>query len=89
MKSEDKDKGHDYISHVKIIWDHNQVTELENNMQNNNVILSVEEFATFMKIGRNTAYNLVNTTGFPCFKVGAKKIKIDLNDALNWLKTRS
>jgi excisionase family DNA binding protein len=49
--------------------------------------LTVKELQQYLGIGRVSAYNLVNSEGFPSFRIG-KKILINA-DALNeWMKRK-
>ena len=47
--------------------------------------MSVEEFRVYMGIGRATAYELVNSDGFPSFRIG-KKILINVDALEEWIK---
>ena len=40
------------------------------NKYNNEKMLNVSELAKSLKIGRNTAYRLIHTTGFPAITIG-------------------
>ncbi len=46
--------------------------------------MSVEEFRVYMGIGRATAYELVNSAGFPSFRIG-KKILINVDALQDWI----
>ena len=51
----------------------------------NKKCITVNELSEFLGIGRATAYHLVNSEGFPSFRIG-KKVLIDV-DALNvWMR---
>ena len=38
--------------------------------------MTVREFATYMGIGLNSAYNMVRSKGFPCIRLGKKYLVI-------------
>jgi len=46
---------------------------------------SVPEMATALGIGKNTAYELVNSKGFPALKVGERRIIVPLAGLERWL----
>ena len=46
--------------------------------------LTVDQMAKVMNISRNTAYELIKQTGFPCFHVG-KRILVNRDMLQSWL----
>lgn len=53
-------------------------------MGNNKFILNVSELAKYLGIGKNSAYTLVHTKGFPKIRVG-RKILIPIKPLEKWL----
>lgn len=49
------------------------------------VVYTMSELQTILKIGKNTAYKLVKLKGFPIIQIG-KKILIPKNELNEWLK---
>ena len=49
------------------------------------VVYTMSELQTILKIGKNTAYKLVKLKGFPSIQIG-KKILISKNELNEWLK---
>ena len=47
--------------------------------------LTVKELQTALSVGRSTAYELVNSKGFPAFRIG-KKILISAEGLEEWMK---
>ena len=50
---------------------------------------SVAELAEALGIGRNVAYDLVNTEGFPVIRVGKRRWIIPRKAAMEWLNEQS
>lgn len=50
-------------------------------------VLTVAEVAERLKVGRNTAYDLFNQRGFPCFRIG-KNLRITEAAFEEWLKNQ-
>ena len=48
-------------------------------------MMSVNDFETYFGIGRKKAYELVNSKGFPAFRVG-RKILISRDGLEKWIK---
>lgn len=48
-------------------------------------ILTVEETAKYLKICRVNAYNLFNTNGFPCIRIG-KSMRVYKTDLLEFVR---
>ncbi len=48
--------------------------------------LNVSELSEYLGIGRATAYELVNSDGFPSFRIG-KKILINVDALEEWIKS--
>ena len=46
--------------------------------------LTVEEMAEYLNIGRKTAYELVNSKGFPSFRIG-KRILVNVEKLNEWI----
>lgn len=46
--------------------------------------LTVEETAEYLNIGRKTAYELVNSKGFPSFRIG-KRILVNVEKLNEWI----
>lgn len=47
--------------------------------------LTVAELSKYLQIGRKTAYELVNSTGFPSFRIG-KKILVNVDALQDWIQ---
>lgn len=47
--------------------------------------LTVRELMGFLSIGRKKAYELVNSTGFPSFRIG-RKVLISMDGLVRWMK---
>ena len=50
------------------------------------LVLNVEDIADTLMIGRNKAYNLVNSEGFPSIRIG-RKILVPKDEFEKWVKT--
>ena len=50
----------------------------------NKKTLNVSELSEYLGIGRATAYELVNSTGFPSFRIG-KKILVNVDALQDWI----
>ena len=55
-------------------------------MLNDKQILTVDEFAELLGIGRTSAYKVVNATGFPAIRPTSGTIRIIKDEALAWMK---
>ncbi len=55
----------------------------------NKLVYTVEEMAELLCIGRNAAYNLAVSEGFPARRIGKKIIRIDKEALHEWLKDNS
>lgn len=53
------------------------------------LVYTVEEMAELLSIGRNAAYSLAVSEGFPSRRIGKKIIRIDKEALLEWLKSNS
>lgn len=53
-----------------------------NNIEND--LITVPEMATFLKISRSKAYDLIKQKGFPIIRIG-KCIRISKKAILSWL----
>lgn len=51
-------------------------------------VLTPMDVAEFLKISRNTAYQVVHSRGFPSFKVG-KQYRVSSDKFLSWLNSQS
>lgn len=49
-------------------------------------ILSVEEFADLLGIGKTNAYKIVNSSGFPAIRPAPRTIRILKDEAIAWIK---
>jgi excisionase family DNA binding protein len=47
-------------------------------------ILTVEEIGDYLRIGRSSAYNLVNQPKFPAIRIG-NQIRVQKEELLSWL----
>lgn len=47
--------------------------------------LTVREMQDYLCVSRSTAYELVNTPGFPAFRIG-KKILVNVERLKEWIK---
>lgn len=52
-----------------------------------NEFMSVREFAAYIGIGTNFAYRLVRQPGFPAVFIGEKTVRVNVEEAVDWLKT--
>lgn len=59
--------------------------EVKNGASKERLVLTVEELAKELHIGRNSAYELVCQKDFPAFRVG-KKILIPYESLCIWVK---
>ena len=50
----------------------------------NKMTMTVSELSKYLGIGRATAYELVNSEGFPSFRIG-KKILINVDALKDWI----
>ena len=53
-----------------------------------NAYISVDEMAQMLSIARATAYQLIKTSGFPCFYIG-KRIIIPLQSFHKWAEEQA
>jgi len=51
-------------------------------------VLTVEDVRNYLKIGRNAAYSLVMSEGFPVIRIG-KTIRIPRDAFLKWIETQA
>jgi len=58
-------------------------------IDNTALVYTVDEMADLLCIGRNAAYNLAVSDGFPAKRIGKKIIRIDKAALLEWLKDKS
>lgn len=56
-----------------------------NNEQNNELVYTIEEFATKLKVSKTTIYKLVKSEGFPKICIG-RRILIPVNEVMLWFK---
>lgn len=56
--------------------------------ENINAYISVEEMARMLSIAKVTAYQLIKTSGFPCFYIG-KRIIIPLQSFHKWAEEQA
>ena len=61
----------------------------EKEIDNMPVLLTVIEMAQVLRIGRNSAYELVYQKNFPILKLGPKKIRIPKGELLAWIKVNT
>lgn len=54
-------------------------------MDNNDKTLTVKQFSQEFSIGMNKAYEMANSKGFPCIRIG-KKILIIRSKLESWLE---
>jgi excisionase family DNA binding protein len=47
-------------------------------------ILTVEEIGEYLRIGRSSAYNLVNQPDFPAIRIG-KQIRVEREALFQWM----
>lgn len=50
-------------------------------------LLTVEQVAEYLQIGRSKAYELVNMKDFPSLRLG-KNIRVFENELINWLENQ-
>lgn len=58
------------------------------NCENINTYMSVDELARMLSIAKVTAYQLIKTSGFPCFYIG-KRIIIPLQSFHKWAEDQA
>ena len=51
--------------------------------------LNACELAQYLGIGRNRAYDLVHTEGFPAIKIGPRRIVIPIDSLERWLERQA
>jgi len=61
----------------------------EKEIDNMPVLLTVLEMAQVLRIGRNSAYELVYQKNFPILKLGPKKIRVPKGELLEWIKVNT
>ena len=61
----------------------------EKEIDNMPVLLTVLEMAQVLRIGRNSAYELVYQKNFPILKLGQKKIRVPKGELLEWIKVNT
>ena len=61
----------------------------EKEIDNMPVLLTVIEMAQVLRIGRNSAYELVYQKNFPILKLGPKKIRVPKGELLEWIKVNT
>ncbi len=57
-------------------------------IESENSYISVDEMAKMLSIARVTAYQLIKTSGFPCFYIG-KRIIIPLHTFRKWTEEQA
>ncbi len=57
-------------------------------MEKTKMTLNVKELATCLGIGMNSAYQLVNSKGFPALKIG-KRIVVPIEKLEQWIESNS
>lgn len=57
------------------------------NYPSHKLVLTVEQLASELDIGKNAAYELVCREDFPAFRIG-KKILIDYDGLKQWIKNQ-
>lgn len=50
------------------------------------VLLTVKEMASVLRIGRNSAYEMVYQKKIPVLRLGPKKIRIPKYELIQWIK---
>ena len=61
----------------------------EKEIENMPTLLTVSEMAQVLRIGRNSAYELVYQKNFPILKLGPKKIRVPKGELLQWIKVNT
>ena len=61
----------------------------EKEIENMPTLLTVSEMAQVLRIGRNSAYELVYQKNFPILKLGPKNIRIPKGELLQWIKVNT
>jgi excisionase family DNA binding protein len=61
----------------------------EKEIENMPTLLTVSEMAQVLRIGRNSAYELVYQKNFPILKLGQKNIRIPKGELLQWIKANT
>ncbi|KEH95244.1 helix-turn-helix domain-containing protein [Clostridium novyi] len=59
---------------------------MENRVKELPTLLTVKEMASILKIGKNTAYNLIYTKGLPVLRLGPKNIRVPKCILIRWIK---
>lgn len=60
---------------------------LEEKLKELPVLLTVKEMASVLRIGRNSAYEMVYQKKIPVLRLGPKKIRIPKYELIDWIKS--
>lgn len=60
---------------------------LEEKLKELPVLLTVKEMASVLRIGRNSAYEMVYQKKIPVLRLGPKKIRIPKYELIEWIKS--
>ncbi len=52
-------------------------------------LLTVKEMASVLRIGRNSAYQIIYEKSFPILKLGPKKIRVPKYELIQWIKSNT
>lgn len=61
----------------------------EKELQELPTLLTVMEMANVLRIGRNTAYEIIYQKNFPILKLGNKKIRIPKDELIKWIQSNT
>lgn len=59
----------------------------EKNMNELPALLTVKEMAEVLRIGLNTAYQIIYKESFPVLRIGHKKIRVPRCELIKWIKS--
>jgi len=53
------------------------------------MLLTVMDVKNILRIGKNSAYELINQKSFPILRISERKIRIPKDEFVKWIKTNS
>ncbi|MCD2345765.1 helix-turn-helix domain-containing protein [Clostridium guangxiense] len=53
------------------------------------MLLTVMDVKNILRIGKNSAYELINQKSFPILRISERKIRIPKDEFVKWIKTNT
>ena len=53
------------------------------------MLLTVMDVKNILRIGKNSAYELINQKNFPILRISERKIRIPKDEFVKWIKTNT